>query len=124
MSIRGDVMVSGSTDGSLRIWNAWKNESMYRLSAAHPSSITTLDFNQQVLATGSENIVRLWDLKTGFVLSSNILTEEADMVWRIAMTSNYCVVAYQSKGATRMDIMDFTPHQTKLAIKPPSPMEL
>ena len=123
MQSRHGLMVSGSTDGSLRVWDTCRNISVYRMSGAHPSSITTLDFNHLVLASGSENMVRFWDISRESLpslssednsdqeppplLFTNVLGEDVDMVWRVVLTWRYCVAAYQSRGITRMEIMDF-----------------
>lgn len=110
LSLRHGRLVSGSTDGSLNMLDVSTHETTVRLPGAHPTSITALDLNSVVVATGSENFVRFWLLDTGVALNSNVLDDRVDMVWRIGINDNFCVIAYQTRGTSRIDIMDYSPY--------------
>lgn len=113
-----DRLITASTDGTLTVQdislahsptNAFLDRTIMRLPGAHPSSITAMDINSMIIATGSENFVRFWNITTGATISNNVLDEQVDMVWRIALGDRISVIAYQSAGQSRIDILDFTP---------------
>lgn len=121
-----DLIVSGSTDGSLQIIKR-TSENSYEsslLPAAHPSSITSLDFNRNSLITGSEGVVRLWSLdSTGgdsnapsCRLLANLI-EDIDMVWRVTLTDNLAVIAYQVQERTRLAIFNFAPNPQQIVME-------
>lgn len=134
------VLVAGSTDGSIQVWDAARLQPLAHAPSAHHNSITCLAFNGSALVTGSEGIVRMWDLHAllrhppqdadkpaepaepdddgtpcgaarPVPALKNIgnLIEQVDMVWRVAVSDRFAVIAYQSHGSTRMRIMDFLP---------------
>lgn len=122
-----NVVVSGSTDGSLQIIkkvseSGVEGEELYEtaiLPSAHPSSITSLDFNRNFLVTGSEGVVRLWSLESGRpepCLLANLI-ENLDMVWRVAVNDNLAVIAYQVQGQTRLAIFNFAPQPQQVLIE-------
>lgn len=116
-----NVVVTGSTDGSLQIIKRTADE-VYEtaiLPTAHPSSITSLDFNRNFLVTGSEGVVRLWSLESGRAepcLLANLI-ENLDMVWRVAVNDNLAVIAYQVQGQTRLAIFNFAPQPQQVLIE-------
>ena len=118
-----DAIVSGSTDGSLQVIKGAAKTALNLVSlpAAHPSSITSLDFNRNFLVTGSEGVVRLWSLEKykqqhesdpvtppSCRLLANLI-EDIDMVWRVSLTDNLAVIAYQVQERTRLAIFNFAP---------------
>ncbi len=116
-----DLIVSGSTDGSLQIIKKISGETFEStlLPSAHPSSITSLDFNRNFLVTGSEGVVRLWSIGTKHSEPSLLanLIENIDMVWRVTVNDNLAVVAYQIQGQTRMAIFNFAPQPQQVLIE-------
>lgn len=120
-SLMRDVVVTGSTDGSLQIIKKLPDESYDTtiLPSAHPSSITSLDFNRHFLVTGSEGVVRLWSLESGRsepCLLANLI-ENLDMVWRVVVNDNLAVIAYQVQGQTRLAIFNFAPPPQQILIE-------
>jgi WD40 repeat protein len=124
-----NVVITGSTDGSLQIIKKvsesegeGEGEELYEtaiLPSAHPSSITSLDFNRNFLVTGSEGVVRLWSLESGRpepCLLANLI-ENLDMVWRVAVNDNLAVIAYQVQGLTRLAIFNFAPQPQQVLIE-------
>jgi F-box and WD-40 domain protein CDC4 len=115
------ILVAGSTDGSIQVWNATRVNLLANLPNAHNSSITCLSFNGNALVTGSEGIVRLWDLRSLINGSLNgskntplkfvgSLLEQVEMVWRVAVSDRHAIIAYQSQNSTRIRVFDFMPH--------------
>ena len=119
---KNGLIVSGSTDGSLQIIKKISDD-VYEsalLPSAHPSSITSLDFNRNFLVTGSEGVVRLWSFESGRseapCLLANLI-ENIDMVWRVAVNDNLVVVAYQIQGQTRIAVFNFAPQPQQVLIE-------
>jgi F-box and WD-40 domain protein CDC4 len=127
--LRRNFVVSGSTDGSLQLINPAGVDqglpaSHVLIPSAHDTSLTSLDFNRRFMITGSEGLVRLWALPAGGCSGEPKplakLVDAMDMVWRVAVSENLAVVAYQLKGQTRLAILNFTPtpEQFVVASKP------
>lgn len=119
--LRKSFVVSGSTDGSLQLINPAGVDqglpaSHVLIPSAHDSSLTSLDFNRRFMITGSEGLVRLWLLPEGPGEPKPLakLVDAMDMVWRVAVSDNLAVVAYQLKGQTRLAILNFTPTPEQL----------
>ena len=124
------VLVAGSTDGSIQVWDAGHIRLLAQVQSAHHNSITCLAFNSVALVTGSEGIVRMWDMRdllrqcellegdehqhamaaqpSQLKIIGNLI-EQVDMVWRVAVSDRFAVIAYQFHGSTRMRVMDFMP---------------
>lgn len=114
--VRGQLMASASTDGALRVWDTRRQQSVLHLPTAHPASITTLDMNRWVLASGSEGHCRLWDPVTGRCIADCRFGAQPDgaigaspTVWRVALGETLLAVAYRLDGLTYLDIHDFSP---------------
>ena len=67
-----DVLVTGHTDGSLRLWNSGKNR-IFRISA-HDSPIQNLAVDPfgRIYSASSDNRLKRWDLEHSTVLSSSL----------------------------------------------------
>jgi F-box and WD-40 domain protein CDC4 len=65
LQMRGNTLVTGGSDGSVRVWSLEKMAPIHRL-AAHDNSVTSLQFDDtRVVSGGSDGRVKVWDLKTG-----------------------------------------------------------
>ncbi|KAI1150731.1 WD40 repeat-like protein [Nemania diffusa] len=99
----GRLLVSGSNDGTARIWNVEVGETLWTL-LAEDGCIYSVAFSSQregskagVVAAGSEGSVTLWDANTGRLLnrlnyqgSINSLAFSADARW-LAVASSFTV---------------------------------
>lgn len=72
ITIRGRLLCAGSTDGSVSLWRVGRDGlTLLRfIDGAHKSSITALDSNLHILASGSERSIRLWSLERMLAASS------------------------------------------------------
>ncbi len=112
----GEELVSGSKDGTLRVWNPSTGQEHFCLQGHEaPISCLTLLENRR-LASGS-NDVRVWDLAKGqeiwcfnghtapvtcLAASSNILAGSADQtvrVWNVDLGKECCCVRHEGEGA-------------------------
>lgn len=100
--MRGDMLVTGGSDGSVRVWSLEKMCPIHRL-AAHDNSVTSLQFDDtRVVSGGSDGRVKIWDLKTGYLVRELIAQGEA--VWRVAFEDEKCVALALRQGRTIMEV--------------------
>jgi F-box and WD-40 domain protein CDC4 len=100
--MRGNTLVTGGSDGSVRVWSLEKMAPIHRL-AAHDNSVTSLQFDDtRVVSGGSDGRVKVWDLKTGQLVRE--LSQPADAVWRVAFEEEKCVVMASRSNRTIMEV--------------------
>ena len=103
----GSTLVTGGSDGSVRVWSLLSNQPIHRL-AAHDNSVTSLQFDDaRIVSGGSDGRVKIWDTNTGALIRE--LSQPAEAVWRVAFESERCVVMASRGGRTIMEVWDFTP---------------
>ena len=101
LQMRGNTLVTGGSDGSVRVWSLEKMAPIHRL-AAHDNSVTSLQFDDtRVVSGGSDGRVKVWDLKTGQLVRE--LSQPADAVWRVAFEEEKCVVMASRANRTIME---------------------
>lgn len=100
--MRGDTLVTGGSDGSVRVWSLEKMCPIHRL-AAHDNSVTSLQFDDtRVVSGGSDGRVKIWDLKTGQLVRE--LLAQGEAVWRVAFEEEKCVALALRQGRTVMEV--------------------
>ena len=119
LQMRGNTLVTGGSDGSVRVWSLEKMAPIHRL-AAHDNSVTSLQFDDnRVVSGGSDGRVKVWDLKTGHLVRE--LTAPADAVWRVAFEDEKCVVMASRSNRTIMEVWSFSPPEEVLYERPAFP---
>ena len=107
LQMRGTTLVSGGSDGSVRVWSLATNAPIHRL-AAHDNSVTSLQFDDvRIVSGGSDGRVKIWDLRTGLLIRE--LSQPAEAVWRVAFEEERGVVLATRAGKTVMEVWNFTP---------------
>ena len=105
--MRNNTLVTGGSDGSVRVWSLSTYLPIHRL-AAHDNSVTSLQFDDlRIVSGGSDGRVKIWDLSTGCLIRE--LCQPAEAVWRVAFESERCIVMASRTGRTIMEVWDFTP---------------
>ena len=105
--MRGDTLVTGGSDGSVRVWSLEKMCPIHRL-AAHDNSVTSLQFDDtRVVSGGSDGRVKIWDLKTGNLVRE--LLAQGEAVWRVAFEDEKCVALASRQARTVMEVSASTP---------------
>jgi len=105
--MRSSTLVTGGSDGSVRVWSLDTHAPIHRL-AAHDNSVTSLQFDDaRIVSGGSDGRVKIWDTNTGALIRE--LSQPAEAVWRVAFESERCVVMASRGGRTIMEVWDFTP---------------
>jgi len=104
--MRGDILVTGGSDGSVRVWSLEANMPIHRL-AAHDNSVTSLQFDDtRIVSGGSDGRVKIWSLKTGQLVRE--LSQPAEAVWRVAFEDEKAVVMASRHNRTVMEVSN--PH--------------
>ncbi len=105
--MRASTLVTGGSDGSVRVWSLSTYAPIHRL-AAHDNSVTSLQFDDaRIVSGGSDGRVKIWDLVTGALIRE--LSQPAEAVWRVAFESERCVVMASRGGRTIMEVWGFAP---------------
>ena len=100
--MRGETLVTGGSDGSVRVWSLKQMAPIHRL-AAHDNSVTSLQFDDvRIVSGGSDGRVKVWDLKTGHLVRE--LSTPADAVWRVAFEGDKAVILACRGGRTIMEV--------------------
>ncbi|MHA1534254.1 MAG: WD40 repeat domain-containing protein, partial [Promethearchaeota archaeon] len=88
LSHKGDYIVSGSKDNTLKIWD-FLTGNLLRTIEAHDHSIlavaVSMDDNY-IYSSSSDNLIKVWGLKRGHFI--NELREHTDSVTSLAITSD------------------------------------
>jgi uncharacterized delta-60 repeat protein len=98
----GKTIVSGSDDGTIRLWNAQTGELMGQPLTGHDDVVRSVAFSPdgKTIASGSwDNTVRLWDAETGEPIEQP-LTGHEDAVWSVAFSPDGKTIASGSSDST------------------------
>jgi F-box and WD-40 domain protein CDC4 len=99
--MRGNILVTGGSDGSVRVWSLNEYQPIHRL-AAHDNSVTSLQFDDtRIVSGGSDGRVKVWDLKKGTQVRD--LSQPADAVWRVVFEEEKAVIMASRGGKTVME---------------------
>jgi F-box and WD-40 domain protein CDC4 len=112
LQLSGNTLVSGGSDGCLRVWDLQHFECTQQISA-HDNSVTCLQFDdRRMMSAGNDGRIKLWDIKQGRLIRN--FTLPAKTVWKIQFTDTKAVVLMQRRrslnsdeGKTVMEVHDF-----------------
>lgn len=105
--MRDDTLVTGGSDGSVRVWSLTKMAPIHRL-AAHDNSVTSLQFDKtRIVSGGSDGRVKVWNLQTGQLLRE--LSTPAEAVWRVAFEDEKAVIMASRSNRTVMEVRAMFP---------------
>lgn len=69
MQLRGNILVSGNADSTIKVWDISNGQCLHTLAGAHrhQSAVTSLQFLQNglVVSSSDDGSVKLWDALTG-----------------------------------------------------------
>lgn len=112
LQLKGDTLVTGGSDGSVRVWSLQTYAPIHRL-AAHDNSVTSLQFDEsRIVSGGSDGRVKVWDLQRGQLVRE--LGQPAEAVWRVVFEEEKAVVLASRGGKTVMEVWSFAPPEDTL----------
>jgi F-box and WD-40 domain protein CDC4 len=119
LQMREDILVTGGSDGSVRVWSLANYQAIHRL-AAHDNSVTSLQFdNTRIVSGGSDGRVKVWDVKNGTLVRE--LSSPAEAVWRVVFEEEKAVIMASRGGRTIMEVWDFSPPTDIAGLRAASP---
>lgn len=104
LDLSHDYLVSAAADSTLRIWNPDTGKCQHVLSA-HTGAITCFQHNENMVLSGSDGTLKMWDVRTGEFVRD--LLHGLSGVWQIKFDDRRCVAAVQRGGITWIDVLTF-----------------
>jgi WD40 repeat protein len=136
MQLRGNILVSGNADSTVKVWDINTGECLQTLEGSnkHQSAVTCLQFNARFVITSSDDgTVKLWDLKAGEFIRNLVSLPSGGsggVVWRIRASNTRLVCAVGSRNGTeetKLLVLDFDcenetdmPSRSSLPMKDPT----
>jgi len=77
IQMRGNTLVTGGSDGSVRVWDLEKLRCVTRM-AAHDNSVTSLQFDDKIIVTGgSDGYVKVRSTHISYVNNRSGISRQA-----------------------------------------------
>jgi len=100
MQLRGDILVSGNADYTLKVWNIRSGECLHTLEG-HKNAVTSVQFDDDYIVSSSDDgTVKVWDLHTAQMVRELLCLKNADgdgatpnVAWRLQFNRTSIVVA-------------------------------
>jgi WD40 repeat protein len=109
LQLYGDTVVTGCSDGSVRVWSLLKMAPIHRISAAE-KSVTSLQVDHHRIISGSiEGTVRVWDRSTGELIRE--LGARSGRVWRVHMSESMAIVVRSSSNKLMLEVKEYLSHR-------------
>ncbi|KAF3986657.1 hypothetical protein FT663_03041 [Candidozyma haemuli var. vulneris] len=116
LELSEDYLVSAAADSTLRVWNPHTGENYSKLKG-HNSAITCFQHDSLRIVSGSERMLKLWDVKTGKFVR-DLLSDITKGIWQVRFDPDRCVAAVQKQGSvneeTYIEILDFSAPLNKI----------
>lgn len=115
LELSDETLVSAAADSTVRVWNPRTGENVFKLEG-HSTAITCFQHDRLRIISGSERMLKLWDIRTGKYIR-DLLSDITGGIWQVRFDYNRCVAAVQrSKNdvdETFIEILDFSESPTK-----------
>lgn len=131
LELSDGYLVSAAADATLRVWDPVTGENYSKLKG-HNSAITCFQHDSLRIVSGSERMLKLWDIKTGRFVR-DLLTDITGGIWQVSFDPDRCVAAVQKHKndteETYIEILDFStplngPSNYNSILSLPSAMEM
>ncbi|CAI4423269.1 ADI_G0016480.mRNA.1.CDS.1 [Saccharomyces cerevisiae] len=107
LGLSDKFLVSASVDGSIRCWDANTYFLKHFFDHTQLNTITALRVSDEVLVSGSEGLLNIYDLNSGLLVRSDTLSG-ADNVWNVSFKDNTLVAAVERDKRNLLEILDFS----------------
>ncbi|CAI4929758.1 BAD_collapsed_G0015420.mRNA.1.CDS.1 [Saccharomyces cerevisiae] len=107
LGLSDKFLVSASADGSIRCWDANTYFLKHFFDHTQLNTITALHVSDEVLVSGSEGLLNIYDLNSGLLVRSDTLSG-ADNVWNVSFKDNTLVAAVERDKRNLLEILDFS----------------
>lgn len=110
LELSKDYLVSAAADSTLRVWDPKNGENIHKLEG-HTGAITCFQHDSLKIVSGSERMLKLWDINTGKFVR-DLLVDITGGIWQLRFDYNRCVAAVQrtrnEADETFIEILDFS----------------
>lgn len=110
LELSDKYLVSAAADSTLRVWDPKTGENLSKLKG-HNSAITCFQHDSLRIVSGSERMLKLWDIKTGRFVR-DLLSDITGGIWQVSFDPDRCVAAVQKQRndeeETYIVILDFS----------------
>ncbi len=104
-STKGSTLVSGSDDGTVRVWTVSNGKCRFVLEGDTTIRSLACDYGGRWIASGDENgVVTLWDFKRGEEFLKLKIDEEEPVVKLVFLERGKRLVAAGGKHVTMWDL--------------------
>lgn len=110
LELSDGYLVSAAADSTLRVWDPITGDNYSKLKG-HNSAITCFQHDSLRIVSGSERMLKLWDIKSGRFVR-DLLTDITGGIWQVSFDPDRCVAAVQKHrnevDETYIEILDFS----------------
>ncbi|QHS72852.1 Rrt13p SPAR_E01410 [Saccharomyces paradoxus] len=106
LTLSDRFLVSAAADGSIRCWDANTYLLKFSFNNTELNTTTALHASDEVLVSGSEGLLNIYNLSSGLLVHSDTLSG-ADQVWDVNFRDNTLAAAVQRDGQSFLEILDF-----------------
>lgn len=110
LGLSEEYLVSAAADSTLGVWDKETGENLHKLKG-HGGPITCFQHDCHRVVSGSEKMLKLWDIKTGNFVR-DMLNDIAGGTWQVRFDSDRCIAAVQRSDddiqETFIEILDFS----------------
>ncbi|GME77082.1 unnamed protein product [Ambrosiozyma monospora] len=99
------ALVSAAADSTVRIWDPETGNPRFVLRG-HSAAITCVQHTDDLVISGSNGMLKLWDTKTGKLIR-DLLDDVDGGVWQVKFDYRRCITAVQKNRRTCLEILDF-----------------
>jgi F-box and WD-40 domain protein CDC4 len=100
LQLNHELLVSGASDGTIRIWNP--DNGGCQAILRHTGTITAIQHDGREVISGSDRMLKMWDVETGECLRD--LLSDLDIVWKVRYDDKRCVAAVQRNNLTYIEV--------------------
>ncbi len=106
LDLNNTALVSAAADKTVRIWEP-ETGKFLKLLKGHTQAITCFQHDQFKLVSGSQGMLKLWDIKTGKFVK-DLLHGVDGGVWQVRFDRRRCVAAVKrGENTSSIEILDF-----------------
>lgn len=110
LELSDEYLVSAAADSTLRVWDPNTGENYSKLKG-HNSAITCFQHDGLRIVSGSERMLKLWDIRTGKFVR-DLVSDITGSIWQVSFDPDRCVAAVQKNRngneETYIEILDFS----------------
>lgn len=104
LDLNRTTLVSAAADSTLRVWDPDNGAFLHKLEG-HQGAITCFQHDEYKVVSGSENTLKLWNIKTGKLVQD--LLDGLSRIWQVRFDQRKCIAAVQRNNRTFIEVLDF-----------------